>query len=273
MEGTSILLFGLTVLFLAIVLGMNLYNTWFFQVRSEGFQDVQAQPIQESPLAPRIRAILDPMATPYAKDLCAVYSTIRTTMQKNIKADKGVDDKEAIQQVDADLLTKIPGGALPCPLLQYPRAGSTDLQWLHWLQGIPKDFGARVVFMADYAKTFLGETKQQLEAALSGKPLEAFQDICTPDVADTRRMEAAKKQTSNCILPENADPKTIANQVDSLLKQLVKEKDSILKAKNINPSQDIGPWIASAKQSAAWLDETAKRAESGDLINDVKISE
>ena len=265
MDWLSALLILLSLAFVGLVFSMNFMNA-AIQDTKEPFEDTQQQQQQDSPFAPKIKAILDAMATPYANELCDVFKTIRDTMKKNIQAESKMSDAEAINKVDADLNTKIPGGALSCPLLKYPRAGATDLDWLHWLQNVPKDFGARVVLMADYANTFLLESKKGLEDALNA-PREGFQEICTPDVAETRRMEKAKaSKTSSCILPEEADKKTIAEEIDLLLQQLVATKTSILKAKSINPTQDIGPWVASAKQSAAWLQQKKQQAESGTLF-------
>lgn len=272
MDGFGLLLLTLTLIFLGIVYGMNIYNTNLFSKKKEGFEDTPtAEGVKESPLAPRIRAVLDPMATPYQNELCEVFKMIRDIAKKNIVAEKKISQADAAVEVEADLRMKIPGGALPCPLLSYPKASATDVEWLQWLQTIPKDFGARVVLMALYAQSSLAENRKGLEDSLAQIPkAEGFETICTPDLAETRRSEDAAKGKSSaaqsCILPEKADSQTIEKQVTKLLEVLVAEKTKILSSKSIDPSIDIGPIVASAKQNALWLEEAKNRAESGTLL-------
>jgi hypothetical protein len=259
----EILLGILTIAFLVLLFGMNTANR--FRSTSEGFE------VQQSPLAPQIKAVLDPMIEP-AKDLCSVFTTVRKNMIQNEKTGQSISDKEAEQRVNAALALKIPGGALPCPLLTYPKESATDIEWLTWLSSLPPDFGARIVLMAVYAKETLQSAAQGLRSALAGnlnaatKVTEAFA-VCPPDVAATRRAEKAKqgKTSEQCILPEDLKPEDIQEQVTRLLKRFVATKTQVLKENNIDPNTDITPLLQDAKINQAYLDKQGKAAEAGTL--------
>ena len=260
-SGLTILLVALSLIFFAILIGMNTINSVkpanLAEAASvnEGFADASEIEVQ-------VRAVLDQMDS---NELCPLFTTIRKNMLKNAKAGQQISDQEAAKRVEADLAIKIPGGALPCPLLTYPKAGSTDLDWLDFLQKVPSDFGARVVLMAVFAEEFLTSTETTMKLALSGKgtpPVAESFAICSPDVADSRR---AEKKKTPCTLPEELGPAQIKEAITKLLKQLVANKTTILKSKQIDPLIDIKPLIAQSKKSAAYLDKKAKEAESGEL--------
>ena len=260
-SGLGILLVVLSVVFFAILMGMNSINSVYTKVPTEisidGFADVSQTEVQ-------IRAVLDEMDS---KDLCPLFAVIRTNMIKNAKAGQDISDQEAAKRVEADLAIKIPGGALPCPLLTYPKAGSSDLEWLDFLQKVPSDFGARVVLMAVFAQGFLATTEQTMKLALSGNgtpPVAESFAICSPDVADSRRAEKQHKGSS-CTLPEDLGPDQIKEAVTKLLKDLVGNKTTILESKKIDSLVDIKPLITQAKVSAAYLSKKAEQAQNGDL--------
>ena len=196
-------------------------------------------------------------------DLCSLYTILRQTGMKNAKAGPGdpPSDAEAARQVEAEFALKIPGGALPCPLLTYPKDGATDLDWLAFLQTIPADFGARIVFMALYARDTLKEQLTTIKHSLG----EGFQAICTPDVAASRRSAAQAKEAAGCTLPEDLSPAQINQAATDLLKSLVATKTSALTAKLISPTLDIAPIVKEAMSYAAQLKTYSDKAQSGTL--------
>ena len=241
-------------------------NSFRVKAPVEGFA---TKPVK-SPIEIQIRKILDPMNS---KELCPLYTTIRTNMAKNEKAGQDISDQEVNKRVEAALALKIPGGALPCPLLTYPKAGSTDLEWLDFLQQVPSDFGARVVIMAVYAQGFLADKAQILKDALSGNGTPPISDgftVCSPDVATSRRAEK-KGQEERCTLPEDLKPEDIQEAVTGLLKTLVAKKNTILKDKKIDPETDVKALIQQANVSAAYVNEKSEQAQSGTLQMDGPI--
>jgi hypothetical protein len=267
-----VLLFGvLTLLFVGLVIAMNVVNV---TASTDGFVDAGVAGTAASGtslLAPKIRAVLEPM-TASGDDLCALYDILRQTGIKNAKAGPGdpPSDAEAARKVEADFALKIPGGALPCPLLTYPKEGATDLDWLAFVQTIPKDFGARIVFMALYArdtlkeqlttiKSSLGEGFRSLNVAYAS---EGFQAICTPEAAASRKANAL---TASCTLPEDLSPQQIDQAATDLLKSLVVGKMNALNAKKISPSLNIAPIVKEALGYAAQLKDYSDKAQSGTL--------
>ena len=270
MDGLAILIGVLTFLFLVVLFYMNYKNSLQQSkiISVDGFQDVAKAGAEA-----QIRAVLDPMIVP---EICPLYTTIRTNMKKNEMAgENGATAQEAEKRVEASLAIKIPGGALPCPLVKYPRAGATDLDWLDFIQKVPTDFGARVVFMAIYAKEFLADKEKILKDTLSGDvtvpmPEEGFV-VCTPDLADTRRAERSKKSAESCTLPEDLTPEQISEAITLVLKQLVSKKNTLLKEKKIDPLIDILPLIKAATKSAAYINKKSEEAQSGTLQMDGPI--
>jgi len=225
-------------------------------------------------------------------ELCPLFQKVRENIRRNEATGQKLSDQELTSRVEKTLALGIPGGALPCPLFTYPRAGSSDLEWLDFLQKIPSDFGARVVFMALYARNQLVKTQITLDSNLkrmknkdikllvsqaTGEPPEplteeeiaqdkqGFEPLCPPDVADTRRAERANKVKGACALPEDLSPQQIQEAVTELLKTLVATKDTTLKAKGVDPTIDIRPLIEQANKAAAALDVRKQQVEAGTL--------
>jgi hypothetical protein len=137
---------------------------------------------------------------------------------------------------------------------------------------IPDDYGARIVFMAMYAKDFLGQNAEDLKSALSGKPPESqgggteqFASICPPDVAASRREEALRKSKESCVLPETLSAEEIQEAITERLKVIVSTKTKSLQAKGINPTIDIIPIIKEAEKSAVYLNQKKMETEQGTL--------
>ena len=269
MDGLSILFGILTVLFLVVVVSMNIIGTQSNSIElDEGFED-QLQPT----LGSKVKKVLDPLALytdPEGKDLCSLFTQVRQYMAQN---NTGESDAETMKKVEAQLAIDIPGGALPCPLLHYPSDTATDLEWLTWVQNIPLDFGARVVFMASYVDTKLNSVAQQMKDALSGNialpelPKEGFYgSVCTPMLSEKKRIDQA---AATCIDPTTLSSQQIEEEVMNLLQRIVSEKNRILsslplKDRTITIKDPIQS-IRSAKVAAEYLNTQKQKAEAGTL--------
>jgi hypothetical protein len=270
--GLTILIGVLILISLSLIFAMNwnnyqadLYASYgSYGSYEEGFSTTATV---ISDIERQVRKVLDDLTV---EEICPLYDTIRKNMKKNeMSGPTPATEAEANRKVEANLALKIPGGALPCPLLAYPRAGSTDLDWLDFVQKIPVDYGARIVFMAIFAQEYLGSTEKLMKDALDGKgkippPEEGF-IVCSPDVIDSRKAEKLKKTQQACDMPEDLTPEQIKEAVTLVLKQLVAEKTTILKRKQIDPQIDILPLIKDATKSAVYLNKKGKEAEEGNL--------
>lgn len=277
MDGLSFLFGILTLLFLVAILGMNLANTSRVE---EPFVDSGS--VAKSEIASEIRETLDKLAfytSPDASDasasdgtrLCMIISLIRMSMAENEGVGQNLSDAEISKRVEATLSTAIPGGILPCPLLQYPSDSATDLEWLTWLQTVPTDFGARVVLMAAYADVTITSVANKMKDALSGNikipSLDGFVDVCTPTLSEKKRSELEEK---NCSLPESLTPAQMKEAVTKLLKKLVSEKERILaKVRKENPLTlgeiDVHTHIQNAIVAANYLNKQKQSLEAGTL--------
>ena len=270
--GLTILLGVLILISLSLIFAMNWNNYQSDLYASHASYDTYEEGFSTaatviSDIERQVRKVLDDLTV---EEICPLYDTIRKNMKKNeMSGPTPATEAEANRKVEANLALKIPGGALPCPLLAYPRAGSTDLDWLDFVQKIPVDYGARIVFMAIFAQEYLGSTEKLMKDALDGKgkippPEEGF-IVCSPDVIDSRKAEKLKKTQQACDMPEDLTPEQIKEAVTLVLKQLVAEKTTVLKRKQIDPQIDILPLIKDATKSAVYLNKKGKEAEEGNL--------
>lgn len=287
MDGLSILLGVLIFVFFIVVFGMNFLNSTTnkgSKGHKEGFTDAGSTEAE-------VRATLDSLAfyispdgtkfgsgTTDGEQLCTLFTLVRETLAKNEAAGQKLDDAEISKRVEATLESKIPGGALPCPLVKYPSSNSTDLEWLSFVQSIPQDFGARVVLMARYADTEITSVATQLQSALSGNvpiptlpPItppspsttqEPFINVCPPRIASKKRDD---NEEASCTLPENLTPEQISPAITSVLRVLVDTKNSILVSNSIDPKSPIHEHIKNATKSANYLKAQQKAIQSGTL--------
>jgi len=289
MSGLSILLGILTLLFLLAVLVMNLVNR---PASKEGFDGVAPAAAAPAPSAieTQIRSVLDNLAFYTSPDgspsdgeqLCSIFAEVRKQMAKG--EDKSLSTTEINKRVEAELETQIPGGALSCPLISYPATGSTDLEWLSFLQDIPIDFGARVIFMAQFADVKLTKGASDLKDALNGSvasslpdltKIESFTTICPPTLANTKREDALK---ASCTLPEDMTPEQIQEAVSLILDQLVSKKAAILNkvigqrvaADTPSLGSDANPRIhqniLNAQTAIKYLSDQLNAAQAGTLV-------
>lgn len=291
MDGLSFLFGILTLLLLLAVVGMNLANS---SHREEAFVDSgnsgksgksgnsgKIGSLERSEIEEQIRATLDPMAfytvpdgtrTSDGEALCIVISLIRSSMADNEALGQTLSNAEISKRVEAQLSTAIPGGVLPCPLLQYPSHSATDLEWLSWLQTVPSDFGARVVLMAAYADKTITSVANKMKEALSGgitiPSLQGFVDVCTPTLAEKKRSDLAEQ---TCTLPESLTAAEIKEAVTKLLSTLVTEKARILakaattNALTLDLKTDVHTHIMNSMVAADYLNKQKQSLEAGNL--------
>jgi hypothetical protein len=246
MDKLYLLIATLSFAFFFAVIAMNTRDL-FYSSRplKEGFE------AQITGTAEKIRKFMDALSlnttpdgspTGEGADLCAIY--------------KDMDPKTAAKN--------IPGGALPCPLVQYPSPGATDTEWLAWFQNIPPDFGARVVFMVLFADNTITPQKNSIEKMLT----QGFENtaVCTPDLlALKKQIDSAGK----CVMPADMTSEQITNAVDTIIQQLEDTKNKLLTgtvdAELLeNPAAlfaDMKSRIANVKDAIAYLNE---KKESGE---------
>jgi hypothetical protein len=288
MDGLSMLFGVLIAVFLLVVLSINFFNT---RPAKEGFDspDMQTSPSQTT-IETQIRTVLDPLAFYNSPDgtsfgsgktdgeqLCTLFTQVREALAKNEGAGQSLSDAEVAKRVEESLRMKIPGGALPCPLLQYPAQGSTDLEWLSFLQSVPEDFGARVVLMVQYVEAELTTTASNLKNALNGEiqiPTlkESFINVCPPTLANKKRDD---RKEAACSLPEDLSPEQIQEAVTLLLQSLVAKKNTILKAnlKDILvPKKSVHQSIIDAKVAADYLKKQEESMKAGTLAISAPIA-
>ena len=280
MDRLSTLFGTLILIFLLVILGMNFINLIRTVKSTEGFV------VNTSAIETQVRAVLDPMAfyntpatlqqaTPDStsnsdgEQLCTLFTQVRDTLAKNEGAGQTLSDAEISKRVETTLASSIPGGALDCPLLKYPSSNSTDLEWLAFVQAIPEDFGARVVFMAQYADTEMTSVSSQMKDALSGNITvptlikEPFAvNVCPANIAKKKRDD---QEESACSLPEDLSPEQIQEAIATALQNLLDKKNTILKAKFIDPTTTIHQNIVNATNAAAYLNKQHDAIKSGNV--------
>ena len=246
MDKLYLLIAILSFAFFFAVIGMNTYDLFYsYLPLKEGFE------AQVTSTAEKIRKCMDALAlnttpdgspTGEGAELCAIYKDMDpTTTAKNI-----------------------PGGALPCPLVQYPSAGASDTEWLAWFQNIPPDFGARVVFMVLFADNTITPQKDAIEKMLT----QGFENtaVCTPELLGLKKqIDSASK----CVMPDNMTSEQVSVSVDTIIQQLEETKKKLLTGTVDadllnNPAAlfaHMKTRIANVKDAMAYLNEKKEAGE------------
>ena len=281
MDGLDGLFVVLILLFLGLVVGMNysilrpmpglgpLSGLGLLPgLGPEGFAD-QEEATDPDALPRQIDAVLRPMIKD-GPELCSLFDLIRSTAFKNTKAGQDITDAEARARVEKEISQGMSGlKPLPCPILTYPKKGSTDLDWLSFVQSIPPNFGEQVLLMALYAQRTLKKQADMLRESLG----EGFADICSPEAAAIRRKASKPSEAAVCLLPEDLKPEEIKDAVTVLLKTLVANRNTALaqlKKEGLLPSGDISDMLKAAAKDAEYIKGKAAAAQSGDLIPKAK---
>jgi hypothetical protein len=103
--------------------------------------------------------------------------------------------------------------------------------WVSWLQNLPRDFGARVVFMATFADQKISNISTKFQDLLNMEidppktnvpKMELFASMCTPTLK-----EAAQKnsESSACADPSSLSPSQLSAVVSSILEDMVAVKN------------------------------------------------
>jgi len=280
MDGGTFFFVALSAIFLFLVIGLNLVNTGSPPVKQskEGFT---------SGIPAQIKAVLDPMNAP-SSSLCPIYGNIRQMLTQNEVAINHVSEKEAASRVEKTLAMKIPGGAMQCPFFTYPPDTATDDDWIDFLTRIPSDFGARVVFMAMYAKKELNRRAANVRAGLKGGKVTSdaefnkmdedsgnslYEDftVLPPTLKRVENWADAEEEEDKKLTPEQKLQKKRQKKVNELLDKLQTTRTKTLQAKGVSPSIDINPIIAAAKQSNDYIVSMKAKAEDGSIVNEVNL--
>jgi len=211
-------------------------------------------------------------------------------LTQNEVAINRVSEKEAASRVEKTLAMKIPGGAMQCPFFTYPPDTATDDDWIDFLTRIPSDFGARVVFMAMYAKKELNRRAANVRAGLKGGKVTSDEEFNKLDeesgnslYEDFTVLPPTLKQVENWVdadadaeedkklTPEEKLQKKRQKKVTELLGKLQTTRTKTLQAKGVSESIDINPIIAAAKQSNDYIVSMKAKAEDGSIVNEVNL--
>jgi hypothetical protein len=246
MDKLYLLIATLSFVFFFAVIAMNTHDLFYsYRPVKEGFEAEITSTVE------KIRKCMDALAlnttpdgssTEEGAELCAIY-----------------------KDMDPDTAAKnIPGGALPCPLVQYPSAGASDTEWLAWFQNIPPDFGARVVFMVLFADNTITPQKDTINNIIT----QGFENtaVCTPELLGLKKqIDSASK----CVMPADMTTEQITTTVDTIIQQLEETKKKLLKgtvdAELLNnPAAlfaNMKKRIANVKDAMAYLNEKKEAGE------------
>ena len=288
MDGGTFFFVALGAIFLFLVVGLNLVNA-----ATAGATAKASMPAKEGftsgSIPDQIKAVLDPMNAP-SSSLCPIYGNIRQMLTQNEIAINRVSEKEAASRVEKTLAMKIPGGALQCPFLTYPADTATDDEWIDFLTRVPSDFGARVIFMAMYAKKELNRRAANVRAGLKGGKVTSdaefnkmdedsgnslYEDftVLPPTLRPVEHWADADADEDDNPdeTPEQKLQKKRQKKVTSLLENLQKTRTKTLQDKGVSASIDINPILAAAKQSNDYTVSMKAKAEDGSIVNEVDL--
>lgn len=266
-----------------LLVGVILWMNWRYQIvfpdklgqlsPLEGFEgDV---PVGSS-AGPMVRTVLQPYMDPR---LCTIFTKMRTTLILANSTTASPTDPEAIEKTDAQLAMEIPGGPAACVLQKLPPDSADDTILLEYVNALPRDLLARIVFTAQYMNRNLQQKEKDIAAATSGKQAstEGFQPLCAPSVADTRRAELKKrdagaspnKDSAKCVNPEELTPEQLRNQIQIVLQEIQSTSNAAYaKASTTTPLTPtlLAPLLEDSERILQKLDGVKQQAENNTLV-------
>lgn len=211
----------------------------------------QASAPPQSEIQKTIRQTLDKLAlntspdgtaTSDGSDLCGIFDNLRKGMAMSERAKQipidailapgtkpesksQLSDAEIVRRVEANMAYEIPGGPLNCPLIQYPSTAQSDADWVKWLQGLPRDFGARVIFMAVYADEKLASMYSNVHNTIN-TPADVTESFITTTTPQLIAVTQTNSQASSNTDPASMSPAELSDTVKLILDDMVAVKNS-----------------------------------------------
>lgn len=276
-------LIGLVVL---LLVGVVVWMNWRYQIvfpreQNEGFEaGSTADPAQTamtrgSTAAPMVRTVLTPYMDPR---FCTLFTKMRTSIVAANSSTGSPTDPEAVEKTTTQLALEIPGGPAPCPLSPLPPDSAEDKVWLEYVNALPRDLFARILFTAQYMNRTLHEKEKEIGGATAGNQAstEGFQPLCSPSVADTRRAElqrrglatASAAEAASCVNPEELTPEQLRNQIQLILQEIQSTSAAAFtKAGSTSPLTPslLAPLLDDSERILQKLDGIKQQAESNTL--------
>lgn len=266
-----------SILAVILIVGVVVWMNWRYLVvfprlaaaaaeaeKREGFAD--SGDSKEVSVAPMVHTVLDPYMNP---KLCPLFMKVRQSIILTNSTTGTAADPEAIEKTDKQLALEIPGGPAPCPLPVMPADSADNTVWLTYVNSLPKDILARILFTAEYLQRSLKQKEKEIKDVTS---TEGFQPLCAPSVADTRRAERNARnkaaEADSCVNPEELTPAQIRNQVQLLLQEIqstsAKAYQSAGSTTPLTP-KSLVPLLDESEQIIQKLEKVKQQAESNTL--------
>lgn len=252
-----------TSLFL-LFLAMNIRNYEAFEdAPGPGIFPRPSPPPPPLQVATMVKTILGPYMDPR---VCSIFLELRLKIIPTNSKTGSPTDSEAIEKTDKQLQLEIPGGPAPCPFPKLPADSADPKVWLEYVNALPRDILARILFTAEYCLRTLQQKQAEISSATAGST-QGFQPLCPPSLADTRRAEkAASSKTltaATCVNPEELTPEQIGNQIQILL-QDIQGKSTQAYKKPLNP-KSLPAILNECEAIKQKLDGVKNQAQSGTL--------
>jgi len=215
-------------------------------------------------------------------DLCGIFDNLRKGMAVSEKAKQipidavltpgtkqesksQLSDAEIVRRVEANMAYEIPGGPLNCPLIQYPSTGQSDADWVKWLQGLPRDFGARVIFMTVYADEKLASMYSNIQNVIN-TPLDVTESFITTTTPQLIAVTQKNSQSTSNTDPTTMSPAELSDTVKLILDDMVAVKNS--KITNAYNPRSSGATINAHEHIVRAKETIEKLKKYGDSVAD-----
>jgi hypothetical protein len=278
-----------SILVVVLVVGVVVWMNWRYLIvfpalqtaqdtqkaqkaQEEGFEGTGAGAgagegtVNQSQVAPMVHTVLDPYMDPR---VCKLFMKIRESIIVNNSTSGSAADAESIEKTDKQLALEIPGGPPPCAFPAMPADSADDSVWLAYVNSLPRDILARILFTAEYIQRTLKQKEQQIKGVTA---TEGFQPLCAPSVADTRRAErkarGAVETADACVNPEELTREQIQNQTQLILQEIQSTSKKTYEAARTStpftPTR-LSPLLDESEQIIQKLEQVKQQAESNTL--------
>lgn len=257
----------ITVAFLLILvsfLGVSAFLQFINRMNREGFEEQN-----------KAMAAWKTMAqTYYIEEVCAIQDSIKQKLVPIYKQQENLTDQQAEEKFQKVLSEGTSNGAVSCGLVK-PVMDAKDIDsFFTAVQLLPNSL---LIQVQETAMKLNSMVQKQYDEVM--KSLEGFVDpsvgICSPEVTEERRKFLREKKldeaAQRCLLPEEVPLEKKDTVALGKVKKIQEIYDAYIRMPPKKPL--IGDLVTKTKDLLNKLDEKKKKAESGEILNELKLPE
>jgi hypothetical protein len=257
----------ITVAFLLIVLSFLGVSAFLQHMNREGFQN-------ENKAISKWKEMSE---TYYISEVCSIENSIKQKLMPIYKQQDNLTDQQAEERFEKIVSDGTSNGAVSCGLVK-PVMEAKDIDsFFTAVQLLPNTFLIQLQETAFNLNILVQKQYDEVMESLDNK--EGFMDpsvgICSPEITEERRKFLREKKldeaAQRCLLPEEVP---LEKKDDIALGKVKKIQDTYDAYIRMSPGKPIiGDLVLKTQDLLKKLDELKKKAESGEIVQELQLPE